>query len=74
MAHTKYLCEHRAGGPGAFHLASCAVALALEAAPQRGPVVSSRNTAEMAKPNISYSDYRDALVQQGFTPCATCKP
>lgn len=74
MAHTKYLCEHRPGGPGTFHLASCALALALERLPQRGPVVSSRDAAEMAKPNISYSDYRGVLVEQGFIPCPRCKP
>jgi hypothetical protein len=76
MAHTKYVAEHIANkGPGVFHLATCAEAKALERLPERARVVhSGAPEAERALPNLGYSDYRAALVEQGFTPCAACKP
>ena len=78
MANTKYVANHDFGPNrvGTFHLATCPDVVAWEAMEQRGPVVSSRTSpaAERALPNLGYSDYREALVEQGFTPCAVCKP
>ena len=78
MAHTKYVVDHQYGPTivGTFHLASCPEVVDLEAMPQRSAVVSSRTSSvvERGLPLLGYSDYREALVEQGFTPCETCNP
>ena len=83
MAHTKYVCNHEFGkGPEKFHLADCPEVVELEKYLSRdtvgteGPaVITSRSSLEVRmRPNLGYSDYRGALIGQGFTPCGVCKP
>jgi hypothetical protein len=83
MAHTKYICNHEWGkGPEKFHLATCPQVIDLERYMQRDTVgtespslVINRSPVEVRmRPNLGYSDYREALIEQGFRPCAVCKP
>lgn len=76
MAHTKYVCNEEFGkGPEKFHLGSCPQVEDLERYLPRGGVVSNRSPKEeRMRPNLQYSDYREALVLQGFTPCDVCNP
>ena len=83
MAHTKYVCNHEFGkGPEKFHLASCPQVIDLERYIGRSVVgnegtgvVTNRSPLSVRmRPELAYSDYREALVEQGFTPCDVCKP
>ena len=83
MAHTKYVCNHEfEAGAELFHLASCPQVEDLETRLSRdtvgdeGPgVVTNRSPLGVQmRPNLGYSDYREALVEQGFTPCGVCGP
>jgi len=78
MAHTKYIANHVFGPTvvGVFHLATCSEAIAMESSQQRGGVVHGRlsSAGERDLPLLGYSDYREALVEQGFTPCPVCNP
>ena len=83
MAHTKYVGNHEFGkGPEKFHLATCPEVIDLEkfisrdTYGQEGPaVVTNRMPKEVRmRPLLGYSDYREALVEQGFKPCPACNP
>ena len=77
VAHwTQYAANHVwPGKPEKFHLVDCAVLAALENMEQRGGVVTSAASSELkSAPSLGYSDSREALVEQGFTPCRVCNP
>lgn len=76
MHWTKYAANHEwPGKPEKFHLVTCAEVDLLERyQPRDGVVTSGDAEAEKQRPNLGYSDDRDGLLAQGFTPCKTCKP
>ena len=83
MHHTLYAVNHEFGkGPEKFHLTSCSEVADLirlvsrEDVGEEGPAVVTSRSPESVRmrPNLGYSDYRDGLIEQGFTPCGVCKP
>lgn len=76
MHHTQYVANHEwPGKPEKFHLLACPEVKELERYAQRDGVVTPDDTPVIKNaPNFGYSDSREALVDQGFTACATCKP
>lgn len=79
----KYVANHEFGkGPEKFHKASCDEVKVLQSLSSRdyigeeGPgLVTNKMPADIRlRPNLGYSDSRNALIEQGFTPCKTCKP